>query len=119
MTTRLDIALEALRRIAKSSSESGDAWGQYGCSCFNGAEQALDDIDAALAEITLTREEAELCFAALVSAEDVWREEADDERQIGAAINGAASFDRSASAAVALSHRLEAELWGQEVEADR
>lgn len=65
MTTRLDIALEALREIEADSRDSVGPGKWYGCGCYTPAEDALRAIDAAPPEITLTRDEAVLATQAL------------------------------------------------------
>lgn len=68
MTTRLDIALEALREIEADSRDSVGPGKWYGCGCYTPAEDALRAIDAAPPEITLTREEAELCLRLILAS---------------------------------------------------
>lgn len=69
MTTRLDIAVKALREIAAHDPHIA----VYRCSCWKRAEQALADIAAAPPEIVLTREEAELCVQAMAVANGDFR----------------------------------------------
>lgn len=64
MTTRLDIALEALRIIARDSFPARE-YSAHGCDCGGMAGRFLTAIAAAPPEIVLTREEAELCVRAL------------------------------------------------------
>lgn len=65
MTTRLDIALGALREIEADSRDSVGPGKWYGCGCYTPAEDALRAIAAAPREIVLTREDAVLCIHAL------------------------------------------------------
>lgn len=61
MTTRLEIAREALLEIAAHDPHVA----VYRCSCWKTAEAALAAIDAAPAEIVLTREDAAICVDAM------------------------------------------------------
>lgn len=75
MTTRLDIALGALREIERNPIFCDQAFcstAVLGDQSAATATEAIAKIDAAPPEIVLTREEAELCVRALDAAANVW-----------------------------------------------